>query len=533
MANSKLTGLTATTTPVSTDIFYIVTDPGGTPTSLKVTGANMGKALTLVGKVTITQPTTSATLTIPDGLTLNAGPGGTLTALAFTTPAANVATFLATPSSANLLAAVTDETGTGLLVFNTSPTLVTPVLGVASATSLSITGTAGAGFIELLSQSAVPTVGASGYREYADSTGRRSWIRASDGFTRTWDATLTANRVYTLPNASITIAGIDLAQTFTALQTFTTSITVPLVIGGTTTTSTLSLRSTSGVGTTGADIIFQTGNNGATEVMRVRNDGMVHIGPLPSAMGSTLSVRKDQGAGATTSMLAINANSAGATSNESRNDLGAVMQILKLGSTFGTLATGATSNDGIIYNDGGSSNLFITNGATGNVSIVAGGVSTPQLVITNTTITSIRKLVITIGANSQVLTSTGYSVTGSGTTPMVDLAGTLNTSGIATVFKLATTVTSGAAAFLMDILGGGSGTTSYFKIAALDGTATFGAKLDISAIAAGSPNLVVTATSDTPTVVWSAIGTFIASTAPSGYMEITVGGNSRYIPFWA
>ena len=40
--------------------------------------------------------------------------------------AANVATFLATPSSANLRTAVTDETGTGSLVFATSPTLTTP-----------------------------------------------------------------------------------------------------------------------------------------------------------------------------------------------------------------------------------------------------------------------------------------------------------------------------------------------------------------------------------------------------------------------
>lgn len=47
-----------------------------------------------------------------------------------------VATFLATPSSANLLAAVTDETGTGALVFGTSPTLTTPTLGAASATSI-------------------------------------------------------------------------------------------------------------------------------------------------------------------------------------------------------------------------------------------------------------------------------------------------------------------------------------------------------------------------------------------------------------
>ena len=39
-----------------------------------------------------------------------------------------VATFLATPSSANLAAAVTDETGSGVLVFDTSPTLATATL---------------------------------------------------------------------------------------------------------------------------------------------------------------------------------------------------------------------------------------------------------------------------------------------------------------------------------------------------------------------------------------------------------------------
>jgi hypothetical protein len=37
-----------------------------------------------------------------------------------------VATWLATPTSANLISVVSDETGSGSLVFNTSPTLVTP-----------------------------------------------------------------------------------------------------------------------------------------------------------------------------------------------------------------------------------------------------------------------------------------------------------------------------------------------------------------------------------------------------------------------
>lgn len=56
---------------------------------------------------------------------------------------AGVATFLGTPSSANLRAAVTDETGTGALVFANTPTLVTPVLGDATASSISMSGGSG------------------------------------------------------------------------------------------------------------------------------------------------------------------------------------------------------------------------------------------------------------------------------------------------------------------------------------------------------------------------------------------------------
>ena len=47
-----------------------------------------------------------------------------------------VATFLATPSSANLAAAVTDETGTGNILFSNSPVMVTPNLGTPSAVTL-------------------------------------------------------------------------------------------------------------------------------------------------------------------------------------------------------------------------------------------------------------------------------------------------------------------------------------------------------------------------------------------------------------
>lgn len=50
------------------------------------------------------------------------------------------------------------------------------------------------------------------------------------------------------------------------------------IIGGSGTTSDLTLQTTSGVGTTGADMHFLVGNNGATEAMTILNGGNVGIG---------------------------------------------------------------------------------------------------------------------------------------------------------------------------------------------------------------------------------------------------------------
>jgi hypothetical protein len=62
-----------------------------------------------------------------------------LSDLATTTPGAGITTFLATPSSANLRAAITDETGTGPAVFGTSPTIDTPTINSPTLATPTIT----------------------------------------------------------------------------------------------------------------------------------------------------------------------------------------------------------------------------------------------------------------------------------------------------------------------------------------------------------------------------------------------------------
>ncbi len=194
-------GTTVTIADGATDIVYA--DGGGAGANVVSLGTDLsgvGTVTSVSGTGTVNGITLTGTVTSSGNLTL----GGTLSNVDLTSqvtgtlPVANggtgitslgtgVATFLGTPSSANLAAAVTDETGTGELVFATSPTLVTPVLGTPTSGTLSnctVDGTDSVGFRNIpqqLQNSAYTLVLAdSGKHIYKSNTTAYTWTIPSN-----------------------------------------------------------------------------------------------------------------------------------------------------------------------------------------------------------------------------------------------------------------------------------------------------------------------------------------------------------------
>jgi hypothetical protein len=338
-----------------------------------------------------------------------------------------VATWLATPSSANFAGAITDETGTGSVVLATSPTLVTPVLGVATGTSLSVSGqltsTVATGTAPLVVTSTTPVAN-------LNIGGNAATVTTNANLTG--DVTSTGNAT-----TVVKINGTSLAGLSTGILKNTTSTGVPSIAVAAD-FPTLNQNTTGTAANVTGTVAIANGGTGSTTQNFVDLTTNQIIAGVKIFSGSSTEVQQN-----------LTVNSAG-TSGQGiiLSDDGDIVDNNDGAATF-RFAAGIKINNGN-KSAGTTTNITLTN--TGNIT-ATGSVTASQL-ISN----------VATGAAPLVVTST---------TPVANL----NIGGNAATATRAT-----------NISGGASGSIPYQTAAATTAMLPIGTNGQVLTLASGVPS---------------------------------------------
>jgi len=333
---TNATGLPVSTgiSGLGTGVATLLATPSSANLAAAVTDETGSGSLVFATSPTLVTPAlgtpSSATLTNATGLPVSTGISGL---------GAGVATFLATPSSSNLITAVTDETGSGSLVFATSPTLVTPILGTPTSATLT-------NATDLPISTGVSGLGTSVATALAVNVGSAGAFVVNGGALGTPSSA-------TLTNAT----GLPLSTGITG--------TLPVANGGTgQTTASAAFNALSPITTTG-DLILGNGSNSSTRL------GIGLNGYVLTSDGTTAAW-----AASTGGVTSFSAGSTGLTPNTATTgavSLGGTLAIASGGTgqttataAFDALAPSQTSNSG---------KYLTTNGTTASWAAIVSGAS--------------------------------------------------------------------------------------------------------------------------------------------------------------